>query len=120
MYNIEILRQKLGEDADVAASLNQGAKILNPAQNRVKLRDFADNGGKAPLVDDWDNPAISLRAIAMACLRDLARGAFFGPFGFTPAWSLPRLNSPMTLPILSADSQYFMLFSLCYVTPYVL
>lgn len=33
----------------------------------------------------------------MACLRDLAKGAFLGPFGLIPLCRVPRLYSRMTL-----------------------
>ena len=35
-------------------------------------------------------------AMAIACLRLCASGAFFGPFGLRPAWSVPALYSPIT------------------------
>ena len=35
-------------------------------------------------------------AMAIACLRLRASGAFFGPFGLRPAWSVPALYSPIT------------------------
>jgi len=40
-------------------------------------------------------------AIAIACLRLFAIGAFFGPLGLRPAWRVPALYSPMTFAILA-------------------
>ena len=35
-------------------------------------------------------------AMAIACLRLCASGAFFEPLGLRPAWSVPDLYSPIT------------------------
>ena len=42
-----------------------------------------------------------LNAIAIACLRLFAIGAFFGPLGLMPALSLPALYSRMVFAILA-------------------
>jgi len=41
-----------------------------------------------------DIPACDM-AIATACLRLFTTGAFVGPLGLRPAWSVPALYSPM-------------------------